>query len=147
MNDIKNLFIASVSAAPSVAAAAAGEYIVSIVSAVVLPVVFFAIGKSVDVALQIVLHRRRAGKRYDDNSKNIGGGCVCAGADGARALVVVGSDAAPAGETTIDGGRAVDGGLPESRAASIASGPKRSPRVRARRSTSRAASRGEETGR
>ena len=144
MNDIKNLFIASASAATSVVAS---EAVVSIVSAVVLPVVFFAIGKSVDVAVQFVLHRRRMAKEYDENSKDISGGCVCADAGGARALGVVGDEIASTGDAAGDGGRAIDGGLPESRAASAASGPKRSPRVRARKTASRAANRGEEAGR
>jgi hypothetical protein len=144
MNDIKNLFIASVSAATSIVAS---EAVVSIVSALVLPVVFFAIGKSVDVAVQVVLHRRRMAREYDENSKDIGGGCVCGSAGGARPLGVDGGEIAPAGGAEGDGGRAVDGGLPESRAASTTSGTKQSPRVRARKAASRAASRGEEAGR
>lgn len=60
MNDIKNLFIAfSASASTFFAAFESTATIISVISAVVLPIVFFAIGKAIDVALQIHLERVR----------------------------------------------------------------------------------------
>lgn len=55
MNDAKNIFIAWFSAGSPLLAAAASETGVTLLSAVVLPVLFFAIGKTIDVLLQIYL--------------------------------------------------------------------------------------------
>ena len=60
MNDVKNIFIAWLSAGSPLLAAAASETGVTILSAVVLPVLFFAIGKAIDVLLQIYLSGRNA---------------------------------------------------------------------------------------
>ena len=63
MNDIKNIALAFISSATSVFAAIESRESFTIVSAIVLPVVLFAIGKTIDVLLQIYLHRlRSAGK-------------------------------------------------------------------------------------
>ena len=58
MNDIKNIFIAWISTSTSLFAAIELKTVLSILSAVVLPVVFFSIGKTVDVLVQIYLKRR-----------------------------------------------------------------------------------------
>ena len=58
MNDIKNIFIAWISTSTSLFAAIELKTVLSIVSAIVLPVIFFSIGKTVDVLLQIYLRRR-----------------------------------------------------------------------------------------
>ncbi len=58
MNDAKNIFIAWLSAGSPLLAAAASETGVTLLSAIVLPVLFFAIGKTVDVLLQIYLSGR-----------------------------------------------------------------------------------------
>jgi hypothetical protein len=58
MNDIKNIFIAWVSTSTSLFAAIELKTVLSILSAVVLPIVFFSIGKTVDVLVQIYLKRR-----------------------------------------------------------------------------------------
>ena len=59
MNDIKNIFIAWASSTTSVFAAIEYRELVTIVTAIVLPVVFFTIGKTVDVAVQLYLNKRR----------------------------------------------------------------------------------------
>ncbi|MBX3294787.1 MAG: hypothetical protein KF762_03665 [Acidobacteria bacterium] len=59
MNDLKNILLAYFAAATSVFAAIETRTLVTIISAVVLPIVFFAIGKAIDVGLQIYLHRRK----------------------------------------------------------------------------------------
>ena len=53
MNDIKNIFIAWISTSTSLFAAIELKTVLSILSAVVLPIVFFSIGKTVDVLVQI----------------------------------------------------------------------------------------------
>ena len=58
MNDIKNIFIAWISTSTSLFAAIELKTVLAIVSAVVLPIIFFSIGKTVDVLLQIYLKRR-----------------------------------------------------------------------------------------
>jgi hypothetical protein len=58
MNDIKNIFIAWISTSTSLFAAVELKTVLSILSAVVLPIVFFTIGKTVDVLVQIYLKRR-----------------------------------------------------------------------------------------
>jgi hypothetical protein len=58
MNDYKNIFLAWVSTVSSVFAAVEMKTVMTIISAVVLPVIFFTIGKTVDVAVQVYLKRR-----------------------------------------------------------------------------------------
>jgi len=60
MNDIKNIFIAWISTSTSLFAAIELKTVLSILSAVVLPIVFFSIGKTVDVLVQIYLKRRES---------------------------------------------------------------------------------------
>ena len=65
MNDTKNILIAWISTASSIFAAVDSRELIAIVSAVVLPIVFFAVGKTVDVLVQIYLRRR-----YDERRKH-----------------------------------------------------------------------------
>jgi hypothetical protein len=61
MNDTKNILIAWVSSAWSLFAAVESRELIHIISAIVLPIFFFALGKTVDVLVQ--LHLRRTGER------------------------------------------------------------------------------------
>jgi len=62
MNDTRNIILAWISSLSSVFAAIEYRDVVMIVSAVVLPVIFFTIGKTVDVLVQIYLDRKRSSK-------------------------------------------------------------------------------------
>lgn len=64
MHDFKNIFLAWVSSITSISAAIESQTIVSIISAVVLPILFFSVGKTIDVLLQIYLRRER--QKQDD---------------------------------------------------------------------------------
>ena len=64
MNDTKNILLAWVSSVTSVFAAVETGTLITIVSAVVLPVVFFSVGKTVDVLLQIYFRRTDKAKRF-----------------------------------------------------------------------------------
>lgn len=58
MNDTKNLLLAYLSTLSSAFAAVETRTLITIISAIVLPIVFFALGKTIDVALQIYLKRK-----------------------------------------------------------------------------------------
>ena len=58
MNDTKNILLAWISSLSSVFAAIETRTWITIVSAIVLPVVFFTVGKTVDVLLQIYFRER-----------------------------------------------------------------------------------------
>lgn len=62
MHDTKNILLAWLSTASSIFTAIEMKTLMTIVSAIVLPVIFFTIGKTVDVALQIHLRRREEKK-------------------------------------------------------------------------------------
>ncbi len=59
MNDFKNFLIAYFSSVSTVFAAIETRTLITILSAIILPIVFFTIGKTIDVLLQIYLERRR----------------------------------------------------------------------------------------
>ena len=59
MNDTKNILIAWLSSTTSVLAAIEYRELITIVSAIVLPLLFFTIGKTVDVLVQVYLERKR----------------------------------------------------------------------------------------
>ncbi len=61
MNDTKNILLAYISSISSIFEAIETRTLITIISAIVLPVVFFTIGKTIDVILQ--LHFRRRDKR------------------------------------------------------------------------------------
>lgn len=65
MHDYKNIFIAWVSTASSIFAAVETKTFISILSAVVLPILFFTIGKTIDVALQFYFKRRENRQKHD----------------------------------------------------------------------------------
>jgi hypothetical protein len=58
MSDYKNILLAWVSTASSVFAAVEMRTVMTIISAIVLPVIFFTIGKTVDVAVQVYFKKR-----------------------------------------------------------------------------------------
>jgi hypothetical protein len=59
MNDTKNILLAWISSISSVWTAIEMRTWITIISAIVLPVVFFVAGKAIDVALQIYFRRKR----------------------------------------------------------------------------------------
>jgi hypothetical protein len=59
MQDVKNITLAWFSTATGLLAAANDRLTLTIISVIVLPIVFFVVGKTVDVLLQIYLHRRK----------------------------------------------------------------------------------------
>ncbi|HEY2846694.1 MAG TPA: hypothetical protein VGI80_02690 [Pyrinomonadaceae bacterium] len=61
MNDTKNILLAWVSAGTTLLANVS-DGLMPLVSAVALPIVFFAIGKTVDVLVQLYINRKRRGK-------------------------------------------------------------------------------------
>ena len=62
MNDTKNILLAWVSSVTSVFAAIETRTWITITSAIVLPVLFFTLGKTIDVLLQIHLHKHKGGR-------------------------------------------------------------------------------------
>lgn len=66
MNDTKNIFLAWTSSFTSVMAALETRDVITIVSAIVLPVIFFTVGKTIDVLLQIHLRKRDKKKNETD---------------------------------------------------------------------------------
>ncbi|MGB7209897.1 MAG: hypothetical protein WBD27_14645 [Pyrinomonadaceae bacterium] len=71
MNDVKNILIACFSTSSSILTAIEMKSLITILSAIVLPVMFFAIGKTIDVLLYIYFRnrdeKRRRGRRNDDH--------------------------------------------------------------------------------
>ena len=59
MNDTRNAFLAWASSLASVFAAIETRDVITIVSAIVLPVIFFTLGKSIDILLQVYLKKDR----------------------------------------------------------------------------------------
>ncbi|MGH9819844.1 MAG: hypothetical protein ACRD43_06715 [Pyrinomonadaceae bacterium] len=66
MHDLKNILLAWVSAAPTFVAVIDGGSIVTIVSAIILPTIFFLLGKAVDVGVQFYFRQ----KRIDEPQRN-----------------------------------------------------------------------------
>jgi hypothetical protein len=58
MHDIKNIILAWISSASTIAAAIDEKTLISIISAIILPIVFFTLGKTIDIALQVYLSRK-----------------------------------------------------------------------------------------
>lgn len=58
MNDTKNILLAWISSISSVWAALEVRTWITIISAIVLPILFFIAGKAIDVALQIYFKRK-----------------------------------------------------------------------------------------
>jgi len=59
MHDLKNILLAWVSAAPTFMAAVDGGNILTIVSAIILPTIFFLLGKAVDVGVQVYFREKK----------------------------------------------------------------------------------------
>ena len=73
MSDYKNILLAWVSTASSVFAAVEMKTVLTIISAIVLPVIFFTIGKTVDVAVQVYFRRRdERPQRGDGDAESTG---------------------------------------------------------------------------
>lgn len=72
MKDTKNILLAWVSSISTVFAAIETRTWITIISAIVLPIMFFAVGKTVDVLLQIYFRRREERRKIpaveDDES-------------------------------------------------------------------------------
>jgi len=62
MNDTKNILLAWVSAGTTLLTNVS-DGLIPLVSAVVLPIIFFTVGKTVDVLLQLYLRRKESEKR------------------------------------------------------------------------------------
>jgi len=58
MNDFKNILIAWISAASSIFTAIETKTLITIVSAIILPILFFTIGKTIDVLLQLYFRNK-----------------------------------------------------------------------------------------
>ena len=69
MNDTKNILLAWISSVTSVFAAIEARTWITIISARVLPIVFFAVGKTIDVYLQIYFRRRDKDRKLNTHSK------------------------------------------------------------------------------
>lgn len=59
MHDFKNILLAWISSISSIFTAIETKTLITIISAVVLPIVFFTIGKTVDVLVQMYLAKRQ----------------------------------------------------------------------------------------
>ena len=64
MHDFKNISLAWVSSITSLFAALEARNVIPIVSAVILPVIFFTVGKTIDVLLQIYF--RKAERKHGE---------------------------------------------------------------------------------
>ena len=67
MNDTKNILLAWISSLSSVFAAIETRNLITLISAIVMPIVFFTVGKTIDVLLQIYFKRREEGGKHDDD--------------------------------------------------------------------------------
>ena len=66
MSDYKNILLAWMSTVSSLFAAVEMKTVMTIISAVVLPVIFFTIGKTVDVAVQVYFKRKELNRKRDE---------------------------------------------------------------------------------
>ena len=65
MSDTRNAFLAWASSLSPTLAAIETRDMITIISAIVLPVIFFAVGKTIDVLVQVYLKDRRDKKESD----------------------------------------------------------------------------------
>lgn len=63
MHDFKNILIAWISSATAVFTAIETRTLITVISAIVLPILFFSIGKTIDVILQIYLRDRETSEK------------------------------------------------------------------------------------
>lgn len=59
MHDFKNILLAWISSGTTIFAAFADGTTLYIVSAIILPIVFFTLGKTIDVLVQVYLDRQK----------------------------------------------------------------------------------------
>ena len=64
MQDIKNFYLAWVASAPALYAIDP-RTLIWVLSAIILPIFFFAVGKAADILLQIYLHDRKDRQKPD----------------------------------------------------------------------------------
>jgi len=73
MQDTKNIMLAGLSSITSVFTAIETQTLITIISAIILPIFFFCIGKAVDVMVQIrfrqMAERRKERKRIDGDEE------------------------------------------------------------------------------
>ena len=69
MHDLKNIFIAWTSSITSVMTAVEAKTLITVISAIVLPIIFFTIGKTIDVALQIYLRKKERQAKSDEGAE------------------------------------------------------------------------------
>ena len=65
MSETRNAFLAWASSLTPIFAAVETRDVITIISAIVLPVIFFTVGKTVDVLLQIHLRKRKQDKETE----------------------------------------------------------------------------------
>ena len=65
MHDFKNISLAWISSTTAFFAAVEAGTLITVISAVVLPIIFFAAGKTADVLLQIYFRRRDERRKAD----------------------------------------------------------------------------------
>lgn len=65
MNDTKNIFLAGFSSLSSFIYAIDTPTLITIISAIILPLFFFCIGKTVDVCMQIHFRRQEARRQLE----------------------------------------------------------------------------------
>lgn len=71
MHDIKNLFLAGISSFPSAILAIETQTWIAIVSSIILPILFFAVGKAADVGVQIYFKRQAERKQLRQQTNQI----------------------------------------------------------------------------
>jgi hypothetical protein len=78
MTDLKNICLATFSSTTSIFTAIETQTLITIISAIVLPVLFFCIGKAVDVLVQVRLRqmadKRRERMRIDGEEEEVEAG-------------------------------------------------------------------------
>ena len=63
MNDMKNILIAYISSVSSIFTAIETRTLITVFSAIVLPILFFTVGKAIDVMLQLHFKARDEKRR------------------------------------------------------------------------------------
>jgi hypothetical protein len=66
-HDMKNIALAWLTSSPAMLQAIDSQTVISVMSSIVLPVLFFAIGKYVDARLQIYFQNRRNRKDAEND--------------------------------------------------------------------------------
>jgi hypothetical protein len=79
MHDFKNITLAWMSSSTAFFAAIEAGTVITLLSAIVLPIIFFAAGKTIDVLLQIYFRRREDGRERDQRSEQTDSSGRCSG--------------------------------------------------------------------